>query len=154
MQSPKLVPGVYPGAFYPVSDLPSNAAYSKRFDAVLAFIEANLEGDLCVKTLSRVANFSTFHFHRQFTAFVGVPVSRYVQLMRLRRAAHDLSSRADYSGAGRRRWGGLRKPRSVFQSIQAGVRYGAERLSRNDRIGTCGTRYSPSLIFPGALSCR
>jgi AraC family transcriptional regulator len=80
-----------------VSDLPSNAAYSKRFDAVLAFIEANLEGDLCVKTLSRVANFSTFHFHRQFTAFVGVPVSRYVQLMRLRRAAHGLSSRADYS---------------------------------------------------------
>jgi AraC family transcriptional regulator len=50
-----------------------------------------------VKTLSHVANFSAFHFHRQFTAFVGVPVSRYVQLMRLRRAAHCLSSLADYS---------------------------------------------------------
>ncbi|UVL38194.1 AraC family transcriptional regulator [Pseudomonas sp. B21-040] len=78
-------------------DLPSNAAYTKRFDLVLAYIDANLEGDLSVKTLSEVANFSAFHFHRQFTAFVGVPVSRYVQLMRLRRAAHCLSSLANYS---------------------------------------------------------
>jgi AraC family transcriptional regulator len=80
-----------------VSDLLSNAAYTKRFDLVLAYIDANLEGDLSVKTLSQVANFSAFHFHRQFTAFVGVPVSRYVQLMRLRRAAHCLSSLTNYS---------------------------------------------------------
>jgi AraC family transcriptional regulator len=80
-----------------VPDLPSNAAYTKRFDRVLAYIDANLEGDLSVNTLSQVANFSAFHFHRQFTAFVGVPVSRYVQLMRLRRAAHCLSCGADYS---------------------------------------------------------
>ena len=80
-----------------MSDLPGNAAYTQRFDAVLAYIDANLEGDLSVKALSEVAHFSVFHFHRQFTAFVGMPVARYVQLMRLRRAAHDLSSRADYS---------------------------------------------------------
>ncbi|PNG35634.1 AraC family transcriptional regulator [Pseudomonas protegens] len=78
-------------------DLSINAAYAKRFNAVLAYINENLEGDLSVKTLSRVANFSEFHFHRQFTAFVGVPVARYVQLMRLRGAAHRLVSRADYS---------------------------------------------------------
>ncbi|KQV13585.1 AraC family transcriptional regulator [Pseudomonas sp. Root329] len=80
-----------------MSDLLSNAAYTKRFDLVLAYIDANLGGDLSVKMLSQVANFSAFHFHRQFTAFVGVPVSRYVQLMRLRRAAHCLSSLSDYS---------------------------------------------------------
>lgn len=80
-----------------MSDMPTNAAYAKRFNAVLAYIDANLEGVLSVKTLSRVANFSEFHFHRQFTAFVGVPVSRYVQLMRLRRAAHCLASLADHS---------------------------------------------------------
>lgn len=71
-----------------MSDMPTHFAYTQRFNAVLAYIDANLEGDLSVKTLSGVANFSAFHFHRQFTAFVGVPVSRYVQLMRLRRAAH------------------------------------------------------------------
>lgn len=80
-----------------MSDMPTHFAYTKRFNAVLAYIDAHLEGDLSVKTLSQVANFSTFHFHRQFTAFVGVPVSRYVQLMRLRRAAHRLVARADYS---------------------------------------------------------
>lgn len=78
-------------------DLPPNAAYTQRFSAVLAYIDANLEGDLSVKTLSQVANFSVFHFHRQFTAYVGVPVSRYVQLMRLRQAAHRLAANADHS---------------------------------------------------------
>lgn len=62
----------------------------KRFETVLAYIDSHLEGDLSVNALSRIANFSAFHFHRQFTAYMGVPVSRYVQLMRLRRAAHQL----------------------------------------------------------------
>lgn len=65
-----------------MSDMAPNFAYTKRFNAVLAYINENLEDDLSVNTLSHVANFSAFHFHRQFTAFVGVPVSRYVQLMR------------------------------------------------------------------------
>ncbi|WP_371857285.1 GyrI-like domain-containing protein [Pseudomonas sp. Irchel 3F5] len=77
--------------------MPPNTAYTQRFSAVLAYIDANLEGDLSVKALSQVANFSVFHFHRQFTAFVGVPVSRYVQLMRLRQAAHRLAANADYA---------------------------------------------------------
>jgi AraC family transcriptional regulator len=77
--------------------MPNNVVYTKRFNAVLAYIDANLEGDLSVKTLSHVANFSVFHFHRQFTAFFGVPVSRYVQLMRLRRAAHRLAALPDLS---------------------------------------------------------
>jgi AraC family transcriptional regulator len=80
-----------------VSDTSTPLAYTERFNAVLAYIDDNLEGDLSVKRLSRVANFSAFHFHRQFTAFVGVPVSRYVQLMRLRRAAHRLAALADHS---------------------------------------------------------
>lgn len=50
-----------------------------------------------MKALSQVAHFSTYHFHRQFSAFVGVPVARYVQLMRLRRAARRLAGQAEYS---------------------------------------------------------
>jgi AraC family transcriptional regulator len=71
----------------------ANSTYGKRFNAVLAYIEMNLEGDLSVDALSRIANFSKFHFHRQFAAYVGMPVARYVQLTRLRRAAHRLASR-------------------------------------------------------------
>jgi transcriptional regulator GlxA family with amidase domain len=79
-------------SFRPVPDNPT--AYAKRFDAVLAYIEGHLEGDLSVNTLNEVAHFSVYHFHRQFTAYVGVPVARHVQLMRLRRVAHRLASSA------------------------------------------------------------
>lgn len=71
--------------------------YATRFATVLAYIDANLEGDLSVKTLSQLANFSAYHFHRQFSAYVGVPVARYVQLMRLRRAARRLAGQAESS---------------------------------------------------------
>lgn len=74
-----------------------NALYQQRFETVLAYIEDNLEGDLSVETLSAVAHFSAFHFHRQFSAYVGVPVARYVQLMRLRRAAHRLVGQPEHS---------------------------------------------------------
>ncbi|WP_060493931.1 GyrI-like domain-containing protein [Pseudomonas sp. NBRC 111140] len=73
-----------------MTDSQHNPTYAKRFEAVLAYIDSHLEGDLSVNALSRIANFSAFHFHRQFTAYMGIPVSRYVQLMRLRRAAHQL----------------------------------------------------------------
>lgn len=73
-----------------MTDSQHSPAYAKRFEAVLAYIDSHLEGDLSVNALSRIANFSAFHFHRQFTAYMGVPVSRYVQLMRLRRAAHQM----------------------------------------------------------------
>ena len=75
------------------TDDDARTRYAKRFEAVLAYIEANLEGDLSVDALSRIANFSKFHFHRQFASYVGVPVARYVQLMRLRQAARRLASR-------------------------------------------------------------
>jgi AraC family transcriptional regulator len=66
--------------------------YAQRFEAVLAHIAANLAGDLSVETLARLANFSKFHFHRQFAAYVGMPVSRYVQLMRLQVSARRLAA--------------------------------------------------------------
>lgn len=54
----------------------THTAYAKRFDAVLAHIDAHLDGNLSVAVLSRLASFSAFHFHRQFTGYVGVPVAR------------------------------------------------------------------------------
>ncbi|RKP43932.1 helix-turn-helix domain-containing protein [Pararobbsia silviterrae] len=79
------------------TDAVAPAAYTRRFDAILAYIDANLDGDLSVETLSGIAHFSKFHFHRQFAAYVGVPVARYVQLMRLRLAARRLASRTGCS---------------------------------------------------------
>src|SRR5687767_5630439 len=66
--------------------------YLARMQRVLDHIDRHLDGDLDLDTLSRVAAFSKFHFHRQFAATFEVSVHRYVQLARMRRASHGLAS--------------------------------------------------------------
>ena len=65
--------------------------YTCRMRRVLDYIEQNLESDLDLGTLSKVAAFSKYHFHRQFSATFGVSVHRYVQLARMKRASHRLA---------------------------------------------------------------
>ena len=60
---------------------------------MLAHIDAHLEDTLDVDGLAEVATFSSYHFHRQFSLLFGVNVGRYVQLLRLKRAAHQLAYR-------------------------------------------------------------
>jgi len=64
--------------------------YARRFEQVFDFIEQHLDSALMVEQLSEVACFSRFHFHRQFSQFCGVSVSRYITLMRLKRASYRL----------------------------------------------------------------
>lgn len=66
-------------------------AYAQRFDRVFAYIDKHLADELSVERLSRVVNFSKFHFHRQFSQYVGISVVRYIRLMRLRRASYRLA---------------------------------------------------------------
>lgn len=65
-------------------------AYARRFDRVFDFIDAHLDEELSVERLSQVASFSKYHFHRQFSEYAGVSISRYVQLLRLKRATYRL----------------------------------------------------------------
>lgn len=65
--------------------------YRARLRRALDHIDRHLDGDLDLETVSRVAAFSKFHFHRQFTATFGLSVHRYVQLARLKRASHRLA---------------------------------------------------------------
>lgn len=65
--------------------------YAARFEKVLDYIESNLGEPLCLEHLSRVANFSRFHFHRQFAEYVGTSVGRYILLLRLRQASYQLA---------------------------------------------------------------
>ena len=67
--------------------------YHARMQRVLDYVDQHLDGDLDLETVSRVAAFSKFHFHRQFMATFGLSVHRYVQLARLKRASHRLASR-------------------------------------------------------------
>ena len=64
--------------------------YAERFTRVFDYIHEHLGEDLSVERLSQVANFSKFHFHRQFSDYAGISVFRYIQLMRLKRASYRL----------------------------------------------------------------
>lgn len=65
--------------------------YHARMQRVLDHIDRHLDGDLDLETVSSVAAFSKFHFHRQFKATFGVSLHRYVQLARMRRASKRLA---------------------------------------------------------------
>jgi AraC family transcriptional regulator len=65
--------------------------YQARMQRVLDHIDRHLDGDLDLDTVSGIAAFSKFHFHRQFTATFGLSLHRYVQLARLKRASHRLA---------------------------------------------------------------
>ena len=66
--------------------------YDARMKRVLDHIDRHLDDDLDLETLSGVAAFSKFHFHRQFSATFGLSVHRYVQLARMKRASHRLAA--------------------------------------------------------------
>jgi AraC family transcriptional regulator len=65
-------------------------AYAERFNRVLDYIDHHLDRRLGIDELTCLAHSSRFHFQRQFTEYVGLSVTRYVQLMRLRRASYQL----------------------------------------------------------------
>lgn len=65
--------------------------YERRIEAVIQYICAHLDEALSVERLSEVAGFSKFHFHRQFSAYVGVAVAEFVRRTRLKRAAYQLA---------------------------------------------------------------
>jgi AraC family transcriptional regulator len=68
-------------------------AYEKRFVRVMNYINSQLCENLNLDDLCRVANFSKYHFHRQFSDYFGISVHRYIQLLRLKRASYQLAFR-------------------------------------------------------------
>jgi AraC family transcriptional regulator len=67
--------------------------YHARMQRALDYIDQHLDGELDLETVSRIAAFSKFHFHRQFTATFELSLHRYVQLARMQRASNRLVSK-------------------------------------------------------------
>lgn len=65
--------------------------YEERIARVCAYIEHNLDKDLTLEALSQIAAFSKYHFHRVFSAYTGLSLSRFTQLSRLKRASFQLA---------------------------------------------------------------
>jgi AraC family transcriptional regulator len=65
--------------------------YTEKFSPVFDYIDRHLDDRLSIEHLSDLACCSRFHFQRQFSAYVGISVTRYIQLLRLRRASYQLA---------------------------------------------------------------
>ena len=68
----------------------SRSEYVARMHRVLEHIDRELDQPLELETLARVANFSPFHFHRLFTAWMGETLGDYMRRRRLELAAQRL----------------------------------------------------------------
>jgi AraC family transcriptional regulator len=67
--------------------------YRQRFERVLDFLESHPDQTPSLDELSGLAAFSRHHFHRQFSAFLGMSAHRYVLFLRMRRASWRLAYR-------------------------------------------------------------
>ena len=63
----------------------------QRIELVCDYISQHLDEPLSLETLSEVACCSKYHFHRLFVAGVGLSVTKYAQLARLKRASFRLA---------------------------------------------------------------
>lgn len=64
--------------------------YVTRILKVLIYIEENIDENLSLESLAKIACYSPFHFHRIFQAIVGETVHDYVKRLRMQIAAGKL----------------------------------------------------------------
>lgn len=72
------------------SDYFKKEEYINRVNRVIDYIDENIDQDLTLAALSRVANFSEYHFHRIFKSITREPLNRYIQRVRIEKAAAQL----------------------------------------------------------------
>ena len=68
----------------------SASEYAGRMHRVLEHIDRHLDQELELEALASVANFSSFHFHRLFAAWMGETLGEYVRRRRLEVGAQRL----------------------------------------------------------------
>lgn len=78
----------------PITKTQPNREYTRRIDRVIDYIRENLDRQLKLDELAKVACFSEFHFHRIFGAVSGETLNDFTNRLRLEKAARLLR----YSG--------------------------------------------------------
>lgn len=74
----------------PVTDKNIEANYKTRINRVFEYIDQNLESNLSLQSVSEVAFFSPFHFHRIFKFVTGETLNEYITRKRIEKSASDL----------------------------------------------------------------
>lgn len=62
----------------------------KNWNEALDHLEHDLDGDIKLEELGRLAGCSAYHFQRMFSYLAGVPLNEYIRRRRMTRAAADL----------------------------------------------------------------
>ncbi|WP_234124523.1 helix-turn-helix domain-containing protein [Clostridium hydrogenum] len=65
-------------------------SYKLRIEAALEYLDNNIDSDLSLQALSKIAGFSPYHFHRIFYAITGTSLHEYVLTRKLNIAASQL----------------------------------------------------------------
>jgi len=68
----------------------TNREYTRRIDRVIDYLRANLDRQVKLKELAKVACFSEFHFHRIFGAVAGETLNQFTSRLRIEKAARLL----------------------------------------------------------------
>ena len=71
--------------------------YIKRIDIALQFIDKNLDANLSLETISKVAFYSPYHFHRIFKAIIGETLNVYITRKRIEKTASILMRKREAS---------------------------------------------------------
>jgi AraC family transcriptional regulator len=72
-----------------------NEEYIKRINAVLIYIDNNLDADLSLEIISQIAFYSPFHLHRLFKAITNETLNSYINRKRIEKTAALLIHRKD-----------------------------------------------------------
>jgi AraC family transcriptional regulator len=78
----------------PIARTHANSEYAQRINRVIDYIRENLDRQVKLEELAKVACFSEFHFHRIFGAVSGETLNSFTNRLRLEKAARLLR----YSG--------------------------------------------------------
>jgi len=61
--------------------------YISRINRVIDYIDNNIHKTLCLEELSKIANFSRYHFHRIFASITNETLYNFIQRIRIEKAA-------------------------------------------------------------------
>jgi len=73
----------------------ANPKYEQALISTLVYIQTNLQEELPLEELAGRVGFSSYHFHRVFTEYVGESVKEYVRRLRLEQSAYRLKLSGD-----------------------------------------------------------
>jgi len=71
--------------------------YIRRINLARNYIDKNLDQDLNLAILAKIAHYSPFHFHRLFTGVTGENPNKYILRLRIERAAYQIKKQNSLS---------------------------------------------------------